>query len=671
VNVAGIELAQPLINPLVRTRAGGVSVPLLASRNLAGFLSLLNGLLDQTGTATDDVAYSRAVKQPGVTSLPQAMVSPQAAASPPAALRPQAGAKPQTSMKPQAATKPQTAIRGEKGDTTGNPTDASVQNAQLRAMASGATAGTPFLIQAGEISSGLLTVPRSAIALPSDVQGSSAGGQSQSDALRSLGATNISSGGSSPNTSPPGAVRDIAFALRLTPGTMPGANTPGANIAGANGNAVAATNSGSNGVPPGASGPRNAMDVRNPTGSSGLKEVVTLMDSAETKKMAIPIADPAPVGSPSSRGNPPLSHAGSSSLQSILSYPLSPNSTGSEVPGLRSRETGGRIRNGDVNVSSASPDQSPVSTPANPAEIDAPPQGLTGNLATAAGKVSVLSPPGTRGQDATTPNHEARVESSTSLDIGQEQAPAPEPATARRSPLSPPESIARTQGTAPSDSANMTGRDMGNSESDGKAPRIPIAEKAPQIQLANQPSGHASAGVWMDRVAEPAVQTHSKIPAPQPQAPPTASPELETANASQAPPVREISFRIEAASANVEVQVAQRAGKVQVAVRTADPDLAKSLQTNLGDLVGRLEDKGYKTETWTPVTAQHGTAAVREPSNSANSQSQSGNPGSQGGEQDQQRGQQESNRQRQGRWQTQLEETLRAPIATIPEEETS
>jgi hypothetical protein len=635
----------------MRTRVGGVSVPLLASRNLAGFLSLLNGLLDQTGTATDDVATARAVKQPGVTLLPQAIASPRAAASPPAAVR------------------PQVAIRGEKGDTTGNPTDAAVQNALLRPMASSATPGTPILIQAGEISTGVLTVARPAIPPLAEVQGSSAGGQSQSGALRSLGATNTSSGGWSSNSSLPRPVRDIAFALRLTPGTsMPGANTPGAND-----NSVGATHSGSNGVPPGASGPRNPMDIANPTGqSSGLKEVVALMDSAETKKMEIPIEDSAAVGSPSSRGNHPLSPSSSSSLQSLPAYPLSPNSTDSEKPGLHAPETWYGIRNGDVNVGSASPDQSPASTTAaNPAQIDAQPQGLTRNPATAAGKASVLSPPGTRGQEATTPNHEASVESSTSQDTGPEQAPVPEPATPRRSPMAPPESITRTHGTAPSDSANTTGGDMGNSESDWKAPRIPIAEKAPQIPLANQPSGHGTAGVWMDRVAEPAVQTPSKIPVPQPQAPPMASAELETANPSPAPPVREISFRITAASANVDVQVAQRAGKVQVAVRTADPDLAKSLQTNLGDLVGRLEDKGYKTETWTPVTAQHGTAAVREPSNSANSQSQSANPGSQGGGQDQQHGQQESNQRRQGRWQTQLEETLRVPIATTPEEETS
>jgi hypothetical protein len=668
VNLAGIELAQPVINPLLGTRAAGVSVPLLRSRNLAGFLSLLNGLLDQTRTATDE-ASARAVKQPGATLLTRAMVSPLSAASSPAAVKPQTGMRSQASIRAQAAVRPQAPVKEEKWETTESPTDALVQNAFLRPMAAGANAGTPILIQAGEISPGVLTVRRPAIPPFAEVQGSNAGGQSQSGALRSLGTTNNPSGGLSPNGIPTRSVHDIAFALRLTPG----ANIPGANIPGANHDAIAATRSGPNAGPPGASAPRNPIDVANPTGqSSGLKEVVTLMDSADTTKTAIPITDPTPVGLPSSPGNHPLSHSSSSSLQSIPAHPLSPNSTGSEEPEIRPPETLERIRNGDVNIGSASPDQSPAATPAaNPAEIDYQPQGLTGNTATADGKTSVLSPLGARGEGATTPNPQARVEASTSQDTGQEQAPVPEAATPRRPLMAPAESIAQSDGMAPGDSANMGGRDMGNCESDWKAPRIPIALKAPQNEFANQPSGYATAGVWMDRVAEPAVQTNSKTPTPQPQAPPTASHELETASAAQAPLVRELSFQIAAVSANVDVRVAQRAGKVQVAVRTADPDLAKSLQTNLGDLVGRLEDKGYKTETWTPIMAQHGAAAVREPSNSANSQSQSGNPGSRGGEQDQQRGQQESDQRRQGRWQTQLEETLRAPIATTPEEEIS
>jgi hypothetical protein len=86
-------------------------------------------------------------------------------------------------------------------------------------------------------------------------------------------------------------------------------------------------------------------------------------------------------------------------------------------------------------------------------------------------------------------------------------------------------------------------------------------------------------------------------------------------------------------------------------------------------LVGRLEDKGFRTEAWTPATAQHG-GAVREPSNSSNSQSQPDHAGNRNGQRDPRQPQQESNQRQQGRWKTQLEETLAAPIATTLAEET-
>jgi hypothetical protein len=103
-------------------------------------------------------------------------------------------------------------------------------------------------------------------------------------------------------------------------------------------------------------------------------------------------------------------------------------------------------------------------------------------------------------------------------------------------------------------------------------------------------------------------------------------------------------------------------------VRTADQDLAQSLQTNLGELVGRLEDKGFKAETWAPIAAPHGSAAVREPSNSANSQNQSEHSAYQGGQQDQRQGQRESNQRQQERWKMQFEETLSVPVTTAHEE---
>ena len=69
-------------------------------------------------------------------------------------------------------------------------------------------------------------------------------------------------------------------------------------------------------------------------------------------------------------------------------------------------------------------------------------------------------------------------------------------------------------------------------------------------------------------------------------------------------PAREIALRLSSGeSGGVDVRITERGGKVQVAVRTSDADLSRSLQSGLGELVGRLEKKGYSTETWTPQNA--------------------------------------------------------------------
>lgn len=58
----------------------------------------------------------------------------------------------------------------------------------------------------------------------------------------------------------------------------------------------------------------------------------------------------------------------------------------------------------------------------------------------------------------------------------------------------------------------------------------------------------------------------------------------------------------------VEVRVVERAGEVQVAVRTKDAQLAHVLREDLGQLVSRLESSGYRAETWHPAET---TAGVR------------------------------------------------------------
>jgi len=126
----------------------------------------------------------------------------------------------------------------------------------------------------------------------------------------------------------------------------------------------------------------------------------------------------------------------------------------------------------------------------------------------------------------------------------------------------------------------------------------------------------------------------------------------------QPQPARQISLKLTGPdSTKVDLLLTERAGKMQIAVRTGDHALAKSMQTDLTELVGRLENKGFKAEAWIPTSGRHVEAvAAPQPFNQGsrqNHQQQSG-----GSSQQQQRqGQNQSNQRKQANWKAQLEET--------------
>jgi len=135
-------------------------------------------------------------------------------------------------------------------------------------------------------------------------------------------------------------------------------------------------------------------------------------------------------------------------------------------------------------------------------------------------------------------------------------------------------------------------------------------------------------------------------------------PDFRTGVAS--PITRQISLNLSTDdSTQVNIGFTERAGKVLVAVRTPDHELAQSLRTDLSDLVGRLESKGFKTETWTPSLARQECVPVRSSnSNSGSNQAQHSGPGNGSG---QQRQRQNGSTQRQkARWSAQLKETTSA-----------
>jgi len=214
-------------------------------------------------------------------------------------------------------------------------------------------------------------------------------------------------------------------------------------------------------------------------------------------------------------------------------------------------------------------------------------------------------------------------------------------------------------------SRDARGQDGNDPEAGAKTPKPYLAERPTLNQKGAQARDAAGMSGLFPGQATVAERISSRTePAPNDSkdSPGSAqvSPEIKTNLSIRPQPLREISVQLaDNASNQVDIHIAERAGKVQVAVRTADPELSKSLQTNLGDLVGRLEEKGYKTETWIPSAPLHANAVTTEPSSGSSAgKDQPEQSNSWAGQPQQQ--QQESGQRRQPRWMTEFEETLDA-----------
>jgi len=96
----------------------------------------------------------------------------------------------------------------------------------------------------------------------------------------------------------------------------------------------------------------------------------------------------------------------------------------------------------------------------------------------------------------------------------------------------------------------------------------------------------------------------------------------ETNPPNRAQPTRDITVKVEGSEmANADVRLSDRGGKIVVSVRSQSPELAQSLRNDLGDLVGRLENRGYRSDTIIPIAGQAshnqpGASSARETSRS-------------------------------------------------------
>jgi hypothetical protein len=172
------------------------------------------------------------------------------------------------------------------------------------------------------------------------------------------------------------------------------------------------------------------------------------------------------------------------------------------------------------------------------------------------------------------------------------------------------------------------------------------------------------------RTAEPTAPPAPQSPAPAAQTAPS-EPAIPTHTTT---PLRDISLHVsQPGSERVEVRVVQQAGEVRVAVRTGDSELASGLRQGVHELAGKLEDSGYRAETWRPASTSAAAAPVAaaeshgssmQPQSQSQQQSQQGNSqGRQNGSQ-QQNGQRNQNPSNRPRWVEELETSVHSGQST-------
>jgi hypothetical protein len=130
-------------------------------------------------------------------------------------------------------------------------------------------------------------------------------------------------------------------------------------------------------------------------------------------------------------------------------------------------------------------------------------------------------------------------------------------------------------------------------------------------------------------------------PASAPEAPVATVASAESTNLAQAAgepqikpsePLKQLSIQVgDARQERVQLRVVEQAGQLQVAVRSASPELTQGLRQGLSDLVGRLDQSGFHAEAWRPggtAGAVQGPAETRQENTQAQSDGSQGQPGS-------------------------------------------
>jgi hypothetical protein len=161
--------------------------------------------------------------------------------------------------------------------------------------------------------------------------------------------------------------------------------------------------------------------------------------------------------------------------------------------------------------------------------------------------------------------------------------------------------------------------------------------------------------------AETASTSPASAPSPAEPAAPLKPVEIkvpETQAKPAAGPLKDISVQVsQPGDQKVEVRVVQQSGELRVAVRTGDSDLAHGMQQGLSDLVGRLQDNGFRAEAWRPGGSTVQSGSVLE-ARSSPSGSQNGDSQSYSGNSHQQQGERRQNQSQRPGWVDELESSI-------------
>ena len=136
----------------------------------------------------------------------------------------------------------------------------------------------------------------------------------------------------------------------------------------------------------------------------------------------------------------------------------------------------------------------------------------------------------------------------------------------------------------------------------------------------------------------------------------------DTAAVKSTEPLKELSLQVgNANQERVEVRMVDRGGELHVAVRTGNADLAQGLRQGISDLVSRLQETGFRTDTWRPVHSAAAVSATNGPQQSATEFRNHGDSQSSHGWSDQQgRDQRDQKQSSRPGWVEELEGSLTA-----------